>query len=41
MSEAIQECLRALQGMSIYKPAVFPEWIKIRRWDPQKGSYAN
>jgi len=37
MAEAIQECLRLLRGDSTYKPDVFPEYLKIRRWDPQRG----
>jgi dihydrolipoamide dehydrogenase len=37
MAEAIQECLRLLRGDSTYKPDVFPEYLKIQRWDPQRG----
>lgn len=37
MAEAIQECLRLLRGDSTYKPDVFPEYLKIKRWDPQRG----
>ena len=33
MAEAIQECLRLLRGDSTYKAEVFPEDLKIRRWD--------
>ena len=34
LSEGVQECIRVLLGTSIYKPAVFPEFIKIRTWHP-------
>ncbi len=34
LSEGIQECLRVLQGTSIFKPHVFPEQIQIRVWRP-------
>lgn len=37
MSEAIQECLRMLEGKSIYKPGAFPDLLRIRRWDPDRG----
>ncbi|MBT8371878.1 MAG: NAD(P)/FAD-dependent oxidoreductase [Deltaproteobacteria bacterium] len=37
MSEGIQECLRLLLGESVYKPHAFPEFVKIRTWDPDKG----
>ncbi len=37
MSEGIQECLRLLQGESLYKPQTFPEHIRIRTWHPEKG----
>jgi len=35
MCEGIEECLRLLQGDSIYKPGPFPDLIKIRRWRPE------
>ena len=38
LSEGIQECLRVLQGASIYKPHVFPEHIQVRTWDPDSSS---
>jgi dihydrolipoamide dehydrogenase len=34
LSEGIQECLRLLEGKSIFKPAAFPELMQIRRWSP-------
>ena len=34
ITEGIQECLRVLQGKSIYKPEAFPESISIRQWKP-------
>lgn len=34
MSEGIQECLRLLLGKSIYKPEAFPEYLSIRKWQP-------
>jgi dihydrolipoamide dehydrogenase len=37
MSEGIQECLRLLVGSSVFKPEAFPDLIRIRRWDPQRG----
>jgi dihydrolipoamide dehydrogenase len=37
MSEGIQECLRMLEGKSVYKPSAFPEMLKIRRWHPDRG----
>jgi len=37
MSEGIQECLRMLTGESIYKPQVFPQYLKIRTWHPDEG----
>ena len=39
MVEAIQECLRLLRGESTYKPDAFPEYLKIRRWSPNKGYF--
>lgn len=35
VTEGIQECLRLLMGMSIYKPEVFPEEIMVRHWQPE------
>ena len=37
MSEGIQECLRVLLNKSIYKPHAFPNYIRIRTWQPDKG----
>ena len=37
MSEAIQECLRLLTGNSVYKPEAFPDLLRIRSWDPERG----
>jgi dihydrolipoamide dehydrogenase len=34
MSEGIQECLRLLQGKSVFRPEVFPDQLKIWRWHP-------
>ncbi|MEJ2038678.1 MAG: NAD(P)/FAD-dependent oxidoreductase [Desulfosarcinaceae bacterium] len=41
MSEGIQECLRMLEDKSVYKPNAFPELLRIRRWDPDKGFLAS
>ena len=38
MAEAIQECLRLLRGDSTYKPEIFPEYLKVRRWNPDSDS---
>jgi dihydrolipoamide dehydrogenase len=35
MTEGIQECLRLLVDKSIYKPSVFPDYIKVREWAPE------
>jgi len=32
--EGIQECLRMLDGKSIYKPEAFPDLIHLRIWNP-------
>ena len=32
--EGIQECLRTINGKSIYKPEAFPDLINIREWKP-------
>jgi len=32
--EGIQECLRTINGKSIYKPEAFPDLINIREWRP-------
>lgn len=37
ITEGIQECLRLLLDKSIYKPHAFPEYLKIRKWDPEIG----
>jgi dihydrolipoamide dehydrogenase len=37
MSEGIQECLRMIEGKSVYKPEAFPDLLHIRRWHPDKG----
>ena len=37
MAEAIQECLRLLRGDSTYKPEIFPEYLKVRSWNPDNG----
>ncbi|MGD9222415.1 MAG: NAD(P)/FAD-dependent oxidoreductase, partial [Desulfobacteraceae bacterium] len=37
ISEGIQECLRMLEGKSVYKPEAFPDLLRIRRWDPDQG----
>ena len=34
VSEAFQSCLRMLIGTSIFKPEVFPEFMKITTWSP-------
>jgi dihydrolipoamide dehydrogenase len=34
MSEAIQECVRMFLNKSVYKPAAFPEELKIWSWKP-------
>ena len=40
MSEGIQDCLRVLLDKSVYKPHAFPNHIKIRRWEPDRGYIA-
>ena len=40
MSEGIQECLRMLEGKSLYKPQAFPDLLQIRRWHPDEGYVA-
>lgn len=37
ISEGTQECLRLLIGKSVYKPAAFPEYLRLQRWQPQTG----
>ncbi len=37
MSEGIQECLRLLQGKSVFKPGAFPDLIRLKRWSPENG----
>jgi dihydrolipoamide dehydrogenase len=37
MSESIPECLRLLEGKSVYKPRAFPEHLHIRTWHPETG----
>jgi len=37
ITEGIQECLRLLVGKSVHKPIVFPEFMRIRHWDPENG----
>jgi dihydrolipoamide dehydrogenase len=37
MSESIPECLRLLDGKSVYKPRAFPEHLHIRTWHPDTG----
>ncbi len=37
MSESIQECLRLLEGKSVFKPYAFPKHMRIRRWNPESG----
>ncbi|MCT4613996.1 MAG: NAD(P)/FAD-dependent oxidoreductase [Marinifilaceae bacterium] len=34
ISEGIQECLRVLDGRSIFKPSAFPQLIKLKTWRP-------
>ena len=36
LSEGVQECIRVLLGTSIYKPSVFPDFIKVRTWHPNR-----
>ena len=36
VAEGIQECLRTVDGRSIYKPIAFPDDIYIRKWTPEK-----
>lgn len=40
ISEALQEAVRLLYGESAYKPAIFPDIIRLERvtWDPQSGA---
>ncbi len=35
VAEGIQECLRTVSNKSIYKPAAFPELIKLKEWYPE------
>lgn len=37
ITEGIEECLRMLLDKSLYKPYVFPEYLKIHRWHPDTG----
>ena len=37
ITEGIAECLRMLQGESIFKPHPFPGYLQIRRWHPEMG----
>ena len=37
MSESIPECLRLLDGKSVYKPRAFPDHLHIRTWHPDTG----
>jgi len=37
ITENIQECLRMLLNESVYKPHAFPEYLKIRKWNPDTG----
>jgi dihydrolipoamide dehydrogenase len=37
MAEGIQECLRLLMGTSVYKPAAFPDLLRVRTWRPETG----
>ncbi|MEZ4527136.1 MAG: NAD(P)/FAD-dependent oxidoreductase [Desulfobacterales bacterium] len=37
VTEGIQECLRMLMNKSVFKPFAFPDYLKIRCWDPEKG----
>jgi dihydrolipoamide dehydrogenase len=34
ITEGIQECLRLLNGKSIYKAEAFPKYIKFKSWRP-------
>lgn len=36
ITEGIQDCLRVLQGKSIYKPFAFPDMIRTARWKPSE-----
>ncbi|MDQ3003286.1 MAG: NAD(P)/FAD-dependent oxidoreductase [Fibrobacterota bacterium] len=35
ITEGIQECLRLLVNKSLFKPEVFPQAMKIRKWKPE------
>jgi dihydrolipoamide dehydrogenase len=37
ITEGIQECLRLLLKKSIYKPEIFPDSMRVRRWCPDTG----
>ncbi len=37
ITEGIEECLRMLLNKSVYKPYVFPHYLKIHRWHPDTG----
>jgi len=35
VTEGIQECLRVFEHKSVFKPAAFPEYIKLKSWKPE------
>ncbi len=37
ITEGIQECLRLLMNKSVYKPRVFPQYMHINSWSPDRG----
>jgi dihydrolipoamide dehydrogenase len=37
ITEGIQECLRMLLNKSVFKPHAFPDYMKIRSWNPEGG----
>ncbi len=37
ITEGIQECLRLLTSKSVYKPLAFPDYMRVRAWNPDKG----
>ena len=36
MSEGIQECLRVLLEISVFKETAFPDLVKVRSWKPEE-----
>jgi dihydrolipoamide dehydrogenase len=41
VTEGIQECLRLLEGTSLFKPQAFPDAIKLTEWNPDLNMNKN